>query len=127
MDRKEKNISAFMVCNMLVLMLLSTIAFSMGDELAKKYAPIVGTYEFQADYQVLTVKFWVEDGKFWGAPPGEVPAEIVPLEGEDWKFEATTDSGEYFVITFAKDESGKFNKCILENMGREIEGKRIEE
>ncbi|MGD9346432.1 MAG: hypothetical protein PVH84_11245 [Candidatus Aminicenantes bacterium] len=127
MESKKKKISAVVICNVLVLMLLSTIAFSMGDDLAKKYAPIVGTYEFQADYQVLTVKFWVEEEKFWGAPPGETPAEIVPVEGEEWKFEATTDSGEYFIITFAKDESGKFNKCILENMGMEIEGKRIEE
>jgi hypothetical protein len=127
MEGKKKKISEVVIFNVLVLVLLSSIAFSMGDDLAKKYAPIIGTYEFQADYQVLTVKFWVEDQKFWGAPPGETPAEIVPLEGEDWKFEANTDSGEYFIITFAKDESGNFNRCTLENMGMEIEGKRIEE
>jgi len=127
MEGTKKKISAVVICNVLVLLLLCTIAFSLGDDLAKKYAPIIGTYEFQADYQVLAVKFWVEDGKFWGAPPGETPAEIVPLEGEDWKFEATTDSGEYYVITFAKDESDKFNKCTLETMGMEIAGKRIEE
>ena len=127
MDCKKKKINAVVICNVLVLMLLSTIAFSMGDDLAKKYAPIVGMYEFSMEGQVLNVKFWVEDEKFWGAPPGETPAEIVPLEGEEWKFEANTDSGEYYIITFAKDESGKFNTCILEAMGMEIEGKRIEE
>lgn len=128
MEKFKKNkVNAVVICSVLMLMFLSPIAFSLGDDIAKKYAPIVGTYEFQMDADVMNVKFWVEDEKFWGAPPGETPAEIVPLEGEDWKFEATTDDGQYFLITFAKDESGKFNKCTLEAMGMEIEGIRIEE
>jgi hypothetical protein len=124
---KKNKVNAVVICSVLMLMFLSPIAFSSGEDLAKKYAPIVGTYEFYMDADVMNVKFWVEDEKFWGAPPGETPAEIVPLEGEEWKFEATTDDGQYFLISFAKDESGKFNKCILEAMGMEIEGTRIEE
>ncbi|MGD8538252.1 MAG: hypothetical protein PVI66_06015 [Candidatus Aminicenantes bacterium] len=123
----KKKVNAVIICSVLMLMVFSPLAFSMGDDLAKKYGPIVGTYEFQMDADVMTVKFWVEEEKFWGAPEGETPAEIVPMEGEEWKFEATTDDGQYFIISFVKDESGKFNKCILESMGMEIEGTRIEE
>jgi hypothetical protein len=115
------------ICIVLLLVFSCGTTFSLGEDLAKKYAPIIGTYEFAMEAEVMNVKFWVEDGKFWGAPPGETPAEIVPMEGEEWKFEATTDDGQYSLITFAKDESGKFNLCTLESMGMMLEGKRIEE
>jgi hypothetical protein len=126
-EYRKTKVNSGVICSVLMLMLVSTIAFTLGEDVEKKYAPIVGTYEFHVEADVMNIKFWVEDEKFWGAPPGETPAEIVPLEGEEWKFEATTDDGQYFIITFAKDESGKFNKCIIEAMGMELEGKRIEE
>lgn len=111
---------------MLILAVFYATAFSLTEELEKKYAPIIGTYEFSWEAQVMSIKFWVEEGKFWGAPEGETPAEIVPVEGEDWKFEANTDEGLY-IIEFVKDESGKFNKCIIESAGMQLEGKRIEQ
>ncbi len=124
---RKKKVDAVVICSVLILMFLSPVVFSLGDDLAKKYAPIVGTYEFYVEAQVMNIKFWVEDEKFWGAPEGETPAEIVPMEGEEWKFEATTDDGQYYIISFVKDESGKFNKCFVESMGMEIEGTRIKE
>lgn len=124
---RKKKVDAVVICSVLVLMFLSPVVFSLGDDLAKKYAPIVGTYEFYVEAQVMNIKFWVEDEKFWGAPEGETPAEIVPMEGEEWKFEATPDDGQYYIISFVKDESGKFNKCLVEAMGMEIEGTRIKE
>lgn len=128
MERFTKNsVTKSVICIVLLLVFSCGTAFSLGEDLEKKYAPIVGMYEFSMEAQVMNVKFWVEDGKFWGAPPDETPAEIVPLEGEEWKFEATADDGQYYIIEFAKDESGKFNKCTLESMGMVIEGTKIEE
>jgi hypothetical protein len=128
MERFTKDsVTKAVICIVLLLVFSCGTAFSLGEELEKKYAPIVGMYEFSMEAQVMNVKFWVEDGKFWGAPPDETPAEIVPLEGEEWKFEATADDGQYYIIEFAKDESGKFNKCTLETMGMVIEGTKIEE
>jgi len=128
MERFEKDsVTKAVICIVLLLVFSCGTAFSLGEDLEKKYAPIIGTYEFYVEAQIMNIKFWVEEEKFWGAPPGETPAEIVPLEGEDWKFEASTDNGQYFIIEFAKDESGKFNKCTVESMGMVIEGKRIEE
>jgi hypothetical protein len=123
----ENSASRIIICSVLVLIFSSALAFSLGEDLEKKYAPIIGTYEFYVEAQIMNIKFWVEEDKFWGAPPGETPAEIVPVEGEEWKFEATTDEGQFFIISFAKDESGKFNKCTVESMGMVIEGTRIEE
>ena len=128
MERLTKDsITKAVFCFVLLLVFACGTAFSLGEDLEKKYAPITGTYEFYVEAQIMNIKFWVEDEKFWGAPEGETPAEIVPMEEEEWKFEATTDDGQYFIITFAKDDSGKFNKCIIESMGMVIEGTRIED
>lgn len=128
MERFTKNsLTKAAICMVLLFVFSCGTAFSLGEDLAKKYAPIIGTYEFHMEADVMTIKFWVEDEKLWGAPEGETPAEIVPMEGEEWKFEATTDDGQYFIISFIKDESGKFDKCIIEAMGMELEGTRIKE
>lgn len=128
MERFTKNsLTKAAICMVLLFVFSCGTAFSLSEDPAKKYAPIIGTYEFHMEADVMTIKFWVEDEKLWGAPEGETPAEIVPMEGEEWKFEATTDEGEYFIISFIKDESGKFDKCIIEAMGMELEGTRIKE
>lgn len=123
----KRSVRTGVLCGVLAILVFTLSVFSLGEDLEKKYAPIIGTYEFSDDAQVMRIRFWVEEEKLWGGPEGETPAEIVPMEGEEWKFETTTDEGQYFVIEFVKDESGKFNKCIIESMGMQLEGTRIEQ
>lgn len=123
----ENSANRAIVYSVLVLLLSSTLAFSLGEDLEKKYAPIIGTYEFYVEAQVMNIKFWVEEEKLWGAPEGETPGELEPMEGEEFKFEITTDDGQYYILDFVKDESGKYNKCIVQAMGMEMEGTRIEQ
>ncbi len=123
----ENSANRVIICSMLVLIFSSALAFSLGRDLEKKYAPIIGTYEFYVEAQVMNIKFWVEEEKLWGAPEGETPGELEPMEGEEFKFEVTTDDGQYFSIDFVKDKSGKYNKCIIQTMEMEIEGTRIEQ
>jgi len=124
---KKCFLNSLFVLVVLALVISGSFSFAAEGDTAKKYAPILGTYEFFAEGQTMIIKFWVDEEKLWGAPEGETPEELMPMEGEDWKFEVTTVEGKYFVLEFVKDESGKFNKCLLQNMGREIEGTRIEE
>jgi len=123
----KDSVSRTVICIVLLLVFSCGTAFSLGEDLEKKYAPIIGTYEFYVEAQVMNVKFWVEEGKFLGAPEGETPGELTPIEGGEFKFEVTTDEGNYYIIDFVKDESGKYNKCIIQVMGEELEGTRIEE
>lgn len=95
------------------------------EALKKKYAAYIGDYEFEMEGQVMVIKFWVEEGAFWGAPEGEEKAELTPVEGEDHKFEVDV-MGTYYEITFAADDAGKFNRCIVLAMGMEMEGIKIE-
>jgi hypothetical protein len=95
------------------------------EALKKKYAAYIGAYEFELEGQVMVINFWVEEGAFWGAPEGEEKAELTPVEGEAHQFEVDV-MGEYYEITFAADEAGKFNKCIVLSMGQEMQGVKIE-
>jgi hypothetical protein len=109
-----------------VLFVLSTSLFAYSQEDAeKKYAPLVGDYEFDMQGQIMVVSFWVEDGKLWGAPEGETPEELEAVEGEDLKFEINTADGQFMELEFVKDDSGKVTKCIVMTMGMEMEGVRI--
>ena len=91
----------------------------------KKYADIVGDYEFEMEGQVMIVTFWVEEGKLWGAPEGEEPAELEPVEGTPLHFEINTPDGQYFELEFVKDDSGKVAKCLVDMMGMAMEGVKI--
>jgi len=102
----------------------SLFAFHQEDA-EQKYAHLIGDYEFDMQGQVTVVSFWVEDGKFWGAPEGETPEELVPVEGEDLKFEINTADGQLMELEFVKDDSGKVTKCIVAMMGMEMEGVKI--
>ena len=103
---------------------VSLLAFN-GQETEKKYALLVGDYEFDMQGQIMIISFWVEEGKLWGAPEGETPLEVVPVEGEDMKFEVNTAEGQYYELQFVKDESGKVTRCMVTTMGMEMEGVKI--
>ena len=109
----------------LTLFIFGTSLFAYAQDAEKKYAPLVGDYEFDMQGQVMVVSFWVEDGKLVGAPEGETPEELEPVEGEDLKFEINTADGQFMELEFVKDESGKINTCIVLTMGMELEGVRI--
>ena len=98
----------------LVLFVLSASLFAYFQEDAeKKYAHLVGDYEFDMEGQLMVVSFWVEDGKLMGAPEGETPEELEPVEGEDLKFEINTADGQFMELEFVKDESGKVTEHIV--------------
>ncbi|MCK7478202.1 MAG: hypothetical protein M0C28_12930 [Candidatus Moduliflexus flocculans] len=58
-------------------------------DMKKLIAEIVGDYEFSAQGQILLVTFSEQDGKLFGAPPGETPEEIHPVEGKPLCFDVT--------------------------------------
>ena len=122
-----------------ILILFVGAAFLFGlmtvpataQDLEKKYAPIVGDYEFdmsEAGMGVLTVQIYVENDALWAWPQdaGD-PGEMVPKEGEEFVFTIQDDMSEW-VLTFTKDESGKYTKChaVNEGQGIDIMGEKIE-
>ncbi len=123
---QRKSILVFALFALMASMCFSLVLAQQQDEaLKKKYAPLLGSYEFSWDTQVMVITFWVEGGVILGAPEGETPAEITPVEGQDLKFEADVE-GQLYELTFVKDESGKVASCIMSVNGMEVEGIKLE-
>ena len=117
-----------------IVFLISLLSFpATAQELEKKYAPIVGDYEFDmgnSGMGVLTVKIYVENDVLWSWPQemGD-PGELIPKEGEEFVFTLESGDGSVWTMEFLKDESGKYTKCraVNEAMGVDITGeKKIE-
>ena len=54
----ENSSRRVIICSVLVFFFSSVLAFSLGEDLEKKYAPIIGTYEFYVEAEVMNIKFW---------------------------------------------------------------------
>ena len=114
---------AFLIC------LLSFPA--TAQDLEKKYAPIVGDYEFDmsdSGMGVMTIQIYVENDVLWVWPQdmGD-PDELIPKEGEEFVFTIDAEDGSVWTLEFLKDESGKYTKChaVNETMGMDITGEKI--
>jgi len=95
-------------------------------DMKKLIAEIIGEYEFAAGEQVLIVQFTEADGKLFGAPPGETPEEIHPVEGKPLYFDITlAQSGQYYELQFVRNDQGVIDKCVMNVGGMVIEGAKI--
>ena len=128
MVRLFKNpMTSVMVCLALGIFICNVASFAQKDtDTAKLYAEIAGDYEFILEGQPAVLIFFVKDGVLMGKSDDdveEVPLE--PVEGKELGFEATNDEGQFYEITFSRDESGKITKCLVVTMGLEVEGTKI--
>lgn len=127
-----KNSMVRVFTGMILTVFLLTFSANAQD-LEKKYAPIVGDYEFDLtgfEMGIVTVKIYVEYDALWAYPDNsDEPGEMVPVEGEEFAF--TVDAGEQGVyeMRFLKDEGGEYTKChvINEAMGMDVTGEKIKE
>lgn len=90
----------------------------------KKYADIVGDYEFDQDGQIMLGSFWVEEGQLWGGPEGQEAAVLEPVEGKPLHFEVDA-GGQIVELEFVKDDAGKVVKCLVDLGGMIMEGVKI--
>ena len=103
-----------------------TAAQAKPEDMKKLVAEIVGDYEFSAEGQTLLVQFTNVDGKLFGAPPGETPEEIKPVEGKPLGFDVTVSTnGEYYELQFVRNDKGVIDKCVMTVQGMVIEGTKI--
>ena len=96
-----------------------------------KYAELLGDYEFDlADLGmgVVVMNIYAEGDSLWVWPEtSSEPAEMMPVEGEKYKFFIEDDDEGHYDIIFLKDEDGKYTKCrvVNENMSLDTTGTRI--
>ena len=123
-------ILAFLMVGILMSGMVAVAQEGSDEALKKKYAPILGDYEFDltdmgGDVQLLT--FRIEEAKLWVDSGDGDPAVCTPDEGADFEFKAVASDGQEFEIKFAKDDAGEYNTCSINilSMGLEISGTKI--
>ena len=95
-------------------------------DMKKLIAEIVGDYDFSSQGESLIVQFTEQDGKLFGAPPGETPEEIKPVEGKPLCFDVTlAETGDYYELQFVRNDKGVIDKCVMSTIGQTIEGMKI--
>jgi hypothetical protein len=115
----------------LVAVLLALVPAAAGgqdkpEDVAKVVKEIAGEYNFSYQGQILTVIFTDENGKLFGAPPGETPEELKPIAGKPLAFDVTVSTtGVYYELQFVRNEQGVIDKCLMTTMGIEIEGLKV--
>jgi hypothetical protein len=100
------------------------------EALKKKYAPILGDYEFDLTDMggdVQTLNFHINKGDLWVDSGDGDPAICEPGEGAEFEFQAVSSDGQEFEIRFEKDEEGQYAMCHINilSMGIEITGTKI--
>ena len=119
----------------LVLFVSSSATFAQekkADDAEKKYAPIVGTYEFDLTELAMEnqiVEFIVESDALWIDSGDGDPGELEPVEDEEFEFSIDDPDQGTLIFKFVKDEEGKYNQVIatVEMMGIDITGNRIDD
>jgi hypothetical protein len=95
-------------------------------DMKKLIAEIVGDYDFSFQGESMVVQFTEKDGKLFGAPVGETPEEVQPVEGKPLSFDITVAAnGQYYEIQFVRNEKGVIDKCVMSVMGTTVEGIKI--
>jgi len=117
---------AFLAAPILAQVAAKPAAQDKPVDMKKLLAEIVGDYDFSYQGESLLVQFTEVDGKLFGAPPGETPEEIKPVEGKPLCFDITVaTNGQYYELQFVRNDKGVIDKCIMSVMGMVVEGMKI--
>jgi len=109
-----------------------SINASSGEDLEKKYAPILGDYSFDMTihgYGVLKVTIYVENDKLLAITEiSSNPGQMEAVEGKEFEFTIEDPDEGMYSIKFLKDDTGKYTKCHISNesMGMDVTGTKVE-
>ena len=121
-----KTATALLAVACLAALAVPAAAQDKPVDMKKLLAEITGDYDFSFQGQSLLVQFMESDGKLFGAPPGETPEEIRPVEGKPLCFDVTlAANGDYYELQFVRNDQGVIDKCIMNAQGMIIEGYKI--
>ena len=111
--------------------IVGSASANRGEDLEKKYAPILGDYSFDMTdhgFGVLKVTFYVENEMFLVITEvSSDPGRMEPVEGKVFEFTVEDPEEGTYSIKFLKDDTGKYTKCQLTNelMGMDVTGEKV--
>jgi len=128
-QQHKKSIFGVLTCLAFLLSVFGGMSFSQEKKIdtEKLYNEIAGSYEFEYEGQYIVFVISVEDGNLMGAPEGEVPDVLQPVEDKDMSFVGFSPDGAEYQFKFGREDDGKITKCTINvpAMGLEVEGARI--
>ena len=134
MKKFSRNFCSILIGLVLLLFVFQAtgLAQAQKSELEKKYAAIIGEYEFdltEMGMGVVVVSIFCDADAIYAQPDvSDTPGEMQPVEGKEFEFTIEDDEGGTYTLKFSKDESGKYTKCHVVNelMGMDSVGTKIE-
>ena len=129
---KNQKLQMF-VCLVLAVFMVSSISFAKGnqdEELKKKYAAIMGDYEFdltEFDTGIIILKFHIENGALWAESSLGSPFTLEQTGDESFEFTSDDPDSGALEIKFLKDDDSKYTICQIAilDQGVEITGNKI--
>ena len=118
----------------LALFMLASISFAQteqDEELKKKFAPILGEYEFDlTDFGagIIFIKFHIDNGALWAESGLGSPFTLEQTEDESFEFTSDDPDSGALEIKFSKDDKDQYTICQIAilDQGVEITGTKIE-
>ncbi|HUU51988.1 MAG TPA: hypothetical protein VMW92_03080 [Candidatus Heimdallarchaeota archaeon] len=129
---EKTNLKFFITLIFILFWTVVSINASSGEDLEKKYAPILGDYSFDMTihgYGVLKVTIYVENDKLLAITEiSSNPGQMEAVEGKEFEFTIEDPDEGMYSIKFLKDDTGKYTKCHISNesMGMDVTGTKVE-
>ena len=118
--------TALLALACLAALAVPAVAQDKPVDMKKVLADIIGDYDFSIQGESMVVQFTESDGKLFGAPVGEAPEELTPVEGKSLCFGVTVAAnGQYYELQFVRNDKGVIDKCVMNTMGMTVEGMKI--
>ena len=118
--------TALLALAFLTALAVPSVAQDKPVDMKKLIAEIIGDYDFSFQGESMIVQFTGNNGKLFGAPVGETPEEIKPVEGKPLCFDITVAAnGQYYELQFVRNDKGVIDKCVMTVMGTAVEGMKI--
>jgi len=128
-QQHKKSIFGVLTCLTFLLSLFGGMSFAQEKNVdtEKLYNEIAGSYEFEHEGQIFVFEIKVEGGNLIGAPPGEVPDILQPVEDTEMTFIGFDPDGREHQFKFDRDAEGKITICTINvpALGIEVEGEKI--
>ena len=119
-----------LACFILGLFIATSVSIAQekyDEDLKKKYAPILGEYEFDWRGAIFILDFYIEDGALWSDSGDGSPATMESLGEEPFEFKAEDPITGIFEIKFLENDQGEYTICrfVSNSLGFDLKGNKI--